>query len=133
MQYWQDVVKGITGNQKQAKRFMISEAPSEYLIQPAEPKEKKIPKSYYLEGEYKDIYFTQREVECLYFMLQGCSIVKTARLLDLSARTVEFYLKNMRVKLSASSKNHLLALVANSQLAQKLPQLLPHLVSKMES
>jgi len=63
---------------------------------------------YYLGETYPGVYFTRREVECLLYLLEGHTIVGTAELLGLSPRTVEFYVKNMRMKTGAQTKLFLL-------------------------
>lgn len=63
---------------------------------------------YYLGEEYPGIYFTEREVQCLQYLLAGHTLMSTAELLDLSARTIEFYVRNMRMKIGAATKVDLL-------------------------
>ena len=65
-------------------------------------------KNYYLGKEYPDVYFTQREMDCLVQLLNGHTLAGTAEILSLSPRTVEFYVKNMRMKLGVQSKIELL-------------------------
>jgi len=63
---------------------------------------------YYLGDDYEGIYYTKREAECLIYLIQGNTLVATAKLMDLSPRTVEFYVKNMRLKIGATTKTQLL-------------------------
>ena len=63
---------------------------------------------YYLGEEYEGVYFTKREGECLVYMLEGNTIVATAKILGLSSRTVEFYVKNMKMKIGVTTKFQLL-------------------------
>ncbi len=65
-------------------------------------------KHYYAGGNYADIYFTRREAECLYYLLRGMTITATAAQLELSPRTVEFYVKNMKRKLQVKTKYDLM-------------------------
>ena len=84
--------------------------------------QKKIPKKrsqkrkryYLLDGEYKSVYFTKREVETLRLLLQNKTVVETARVLHLSPRTIEFYVKNLRRKLNCSTKKELVKWVLNT-------------------
>lgn len=48
---------------------------------------------------------TAREADCLLHFAQGKTIRSTAEALELSPRTVEFYLKNMKSKLQCHSKS----------------------------
>lgn len=63
---------------------------------------------YFLGETYEGIYFTKREIETLSYLLQGKTIPETGKMLRLSARTIEFYVKNMKLKIGAKSKNDLL-------------------------
>ncbi|MCK4609098.1 MAG: helix-turn-helix transcriptional regulator [Gammaproteobacteria bacterium] len=69
---------------------------------------------YFLGDNFKGIYFTQREAECMMQLLQGKSFSGAAEKLNLSPRTVEFYVKNMRKKLNCDSKFELIAQVRDS-------------------
>ena len=59
---------------------------------------------YYLGVAYPRVYFTRREAECCFYLLQGATIAQAADALHLSARTVEFYVKNMKKKLAVQTK-----------------------------
>ena len=63
---------------------------------------------YYLGDEYEGVYFTNRESECLMHLLDGNTIVATANILGLSSRTVEFYVRNMRMKIGVTTKTQLI-------------------------
>lgn len=76
--------------------------------------------TYFLGDSYEGVYFTQREAECVYHMLQGKSIPQTARDLGLSPRTIEFYVKNMRLKVGAPNKKALIEKIRKTALASKL-------------
>ena len=65
-------------------------------------------KNYFIGERYPGLYFTRREAECLFYLLRGLTIASTAKMLDLSPRTVEFYVKNMKVKLGVKSKVELI-------------------------
>jgi len=62
---------------------------------------------FYLGEEYPGIYFTKREVECLVYLLEGHTLVSAAGEMGLSPRTVEFYVKNMRLKMGVHNKAEL--------------------------
>jgi DNA-binding CsgD family transcriptional regulator len=68
-------------------------------------------KKYFLGTQFKDIYFTRREAECMVMLLKGKTINAAALKLGLSPRTVEFYLKNMKVKIGCCTKFELIELV----------------------
>lgn len=66
-------------------------------------------KRYYLSQSDDELYFTQREAQCMYYILHGCTIVQVGERLNLSHRTVEFYVKNMKMKLNIQTKSELIA------------------------
>ncbi|MCK4869508.1 MAG: helix-turn-helix transcriptional regulator [Gammaproteobacteria bacterium] len=72
------------------------------------------PEGFKLGKEYPDVKFSRREAECMVMFLQGMTMRDTAQALDLSPRTVEFYVKNMRQKVGCRTKSELINIVANS-------------------
>ena len=65
----------------------------------------------YLNVPFSHIYFSRRESECLYGLSQGCSLRQVADNLQLSVRTIEYYVKNMKRKLGCNSRTELVSLV----------------------
>lgn len=66
----------------------------------------------------ESIYFTRRETECILHLLDGKTVVETARSLQLSARTVEYYVSNMKLKMSCSSKREMLTCFTRADFTQ---------------
>ena len=77
--------------------------PEQQPKQQAKPS-KKTYKKYKLGKACKNSYFTEREAECMYWMLKGRTIARIAEELKISPRTVEFYIKHMKTKLGCKSK-----------------------------
>jgi DNA-binding CsgD family transcriptional regulator len=50
------------------------------------------------------IELTTRENECLYYLLAGKSAKQTAAILNISQRTVEFHLDNIKLKAGCRTK-----------------------------
>jgi len=71
-------------------------------------------KTYHLGAKFENIYFTKREAECMLLMLKEKTLHQIATTLQLSPRTIEYYTKNMKIKLSCHSKRELIQLVKNS-------------------
>ena len=67
-------------------------------------------RKYYLSDNPKD-YLTRREKECMDHLILGKTIKETAVIMNLSPRTVEFYLKNIRKRWGCHSKNELITRV----------------------
>lgn len=81
----------------------------------------KINKKFYVLGESNpNIYFTQREVDCMKLLMRGNTINGTALKLGLSHRTIEFYVKNMKMKLRCTSKAELIEKVTQTELLKLL-------------
>ena len=83
-------------------------------------------KSYYLSPDSSGTYLTQREAECIFFLLKGHTIKNTGEELNLSPRTVEFYFKNVKKKMRCNKKKEVLNKIRQShfdssgELAKKL-------------
>lgn len=65
-------------------------------------------KKYYLGGLFNDLSFSQREAECLKHLANGKSAKQIARLLNLSPRTVETHVNNIKLKTDCSTLQELL-------------------------
>ena len=63
---------------------------------------------YPLPPPLQHLYLTEREAECIYCLQQNHTIKSTSVLLNLSARTIEFYVKNIKEKLNVRTKSELL-------------------------
>lgn len=70
-----------------------------------------------LNGLPYSLHLSKREAECVFFLLRGLTIKKVASTLDLSPRTVEFYLKNVKHKLACKKKNEVLQLIRQTSFA----------------
>ena len=74
--------------------------------------------SYKLGGKYGDIYFTRREADCMGWLLKGKTIRGVGIVLNISPRTVEYYIKNMKKKIGCRTKSELIELVYMSDLVK---------------
>lgn len=81
-------------------------------------RKKKVAKKYRLGEQYPDIYITSREYDCVTQLQKGKTIKGIARLYDLSPRTVEFYIKNVKVKMSCTARDELLEKLSNINLEE---------------
>lgn len=50
----------------------------------------------------------KREIECLYFMIRGMTAKQIGKLLNLSFRTIETYIENMKLKLNCCNRSELI-------------------------
>ncbi len=69
---------------------------------------------YFLGDEFKSVYFTQREAECMLQLLRGKNIEVVAEKLHFSPHTVEFYIKNMCKKVSCNTVLELVKIIKGS-------------------
>lgn len=126
MKYWEAVLNEVLNKDKKSTRFVftnlgeMARLRNEKRIQLEKPKIKKEHKMYYLGHDYEGIYFTKREAECMLLLLKGHTIVSAAEVLRLSPRTVEFYVKNMKMKLCCCTKFELVEKVAQSEFIKSL-------------
>ena len=116
MKKWMDVI-----NEVAAEKRLDVEHTSDLLVLPSPARVSSMSrdmnggvlnldqKRYYLSQSNDELYFTQREAQCMYYILHGCTIVQVGERLNLSHRTVEFYVKNMKMKLNVHSKSELIA------------------------
>lgn len=77
-------------------------------------------KKFFLGPPYPEIYFTNREAEVMVQLLLGKTISAVAFTLNLSSRTIEFYVKNMKTKLGCRTKSELIGKVFASDFIRKV-------------
>lgn len=64
--------------------------------------------SFLLTNQFHHIELTDREAECIFFILRGKTAKQIARILMLSHRTVEVYVENLKMKLKAQHRQELI-------------------------
>ena len=64
-------------------------------------------------SEQAKIVITKRELECLFYLMKGKSARETGTLLNLSQRTVEYYLNCLKEKLHCTRKSEIIEAVFN--------------------
>ena len=65
-------------------------------------------------------YLTQREAECVTLLLQGFTMKKIGELLELSPRTIEYYLKRVKERLDCRNKKELIRYVSTCQFTESI-------------
>ena len=78
---------------------------------------------YELGSQYPDVYLSQREAECVALIVDGCSHLQVAQLLDISSRTVEFYMNNVKAKLRYENRKELILKIKNSDFIKKVDEI----------
>ncbi len=123
--YWDAVLKEVLNKKNPGQKFSftnINEEPSNAIS--TQPKSKAAPKrilkKYALGKNYPEIHFTVREAQSMVYFLKGKTTAQTANALNLSPRTVEFYVKNMKTKLKCGSKSELIGKVLESDFVKNI-------------
>ncbi len=75
----------------------------------------KKPERYRLGGEFGDKYLTRQEARCMVCFLRGNTVKGTAKILELSPRTVEYYVNNMKKRLDCLTKSELIYRVIETE------------------
>lgn len=57
---------------------------------------------------YGEIYFTQRQKEIIIYMIRGKTAKEIATILELSQRTIEHHIENIKLKTNSSSRSELI-------------------------
>ena len=130
MNYWGCVLDEVLHKNDNARAFLftnqgdLSDSMESYSAEnnPDKTRDTRDLRTYFLGKEYADIYLTKREAECMFWIMQDYTISETAFKMALSARTVEFYVKNMKLKLQCKSKKKLVEKILQSSLLQQLEE-----------
>lgn len=65
--------------------------------------------NYVIEQKYKTLpTLAKRELECLYFIIRGMTAKQIGKALNLSFRTVESYIENMKYKFNCNNRSELI-------------------------
>ncbi|MEK6731838.1 MAG: helix-turn-helix transcriptional regulator [Pseudomonadota bacterium] len=73
---------------------------------------------------YQDLVFSRREVECIYYLIRGLSAKQIGRILNLSSRTIETHVYNIKKKIGGRKKSDVVAWVLDDPgLYQKIVKL----------
>lgn len=81
-------------------------------------------KRIYLSGKFSEIFLTNKEMQCIPLLLEGCSYKQIARLLNISSRTVESRLGQLRGKLGCEKKHDLIDTLNHTDIKRSLNSLL---------
>ena len=73
-------------------------------------------KRFELGPEFPRVYFTRREAQSVFYLLQGKTMKESALIMNLSFRTVEFYLNNVKRKMKCNRKKILIQRLQSSSL-----------------
>lgn len=74
---------------------------------------------FYLNSGFDSVYFTRREMEVAVLLLEPGTYEEIANQLNLSERTIECYVKHMKLKLGCSSKKKLMERIQKIDLVKR--------------
>ena len=122
---WEDILQAIQNKKENPESFQrifigsISELTHISTDDTAiKPKKREFQKSRipvcFINDSKPQTYFTRREAQCVAYALKGYTNPQAAIALNLSKRTIEFYIKNIRRKLQCRNKAELIALINQS-------------------
>lgn len=126
MNYWQRVLHEVLHLEKTGFPFRFTNIAENRCEEEAAALRRKnshrknVVRVYALGEKFPGCVFTQREVECLLLLLEGKTITQTAQVMKLSPRTVEFYVKKMRLKTRVPNKNALLKFIVKTDLLKNV-------------
>lgn len=113
MRYWEKILNDTLNQRKDPNcTGYPSTAPKASKPKP------KTSESHFLGKNFPGIYLTPREAECMMNFLEEKTVPEAAVYLNLSPRTVEFYLKNMKIKLECKTKSELINKIRESDFSK---------------
>ncbi len=125
MKYWDSILAEVLNRDDESTKFVYTNLGKRkkkhkcvHEATSSGGQKKQEPKAYPLGEKYGKNYFTRREAQCMMQLLHGKTFKLTAEALNLSPRTVEYYVKNMKDKLGCRTKPQLIERVIASDFLQ---------------
>lgn len=116
--YWEALLKEI--QEQKSLPQVLSNCSKKNALKVGEQKPKIEYKKFFLGEPYENIYFTMREAEVMVQLIYGKTITAAAAILNLSPRTIEFYVKNMKTKLACRTKSELIGKVFDTNFVRNI-------------
>lgn len=131
VKYWDAILNEVVNKDKKSMQFRFTnlgdyprqKRASISIHQKIIKKQKPKVKNFYMGNAYPGLYFTYREAQCMALMLRGHTMLSSAEILELSPRTIEFYLKNIKYKLKCRTKSELIRKIIYSEFGRKLEKM----------
>ncbi len=121
---WQDMLVAVSDNKGRGAPALQSASTKSIYIHHEKLSSRRSVRvvKYCCELDNVALHFSQREVQTMELIIDGLTVPKVAVKLNLSPRTVEFYVKNLRSKLQCVSKRELVLLLKQQNILAKLKQ-----------
>ncbi len=113
MEYWHRIVSEVENHTDSAFNFYFTHPVHCERRADLDRKKGRLV-NYYLGDLFPNVYFTTREAETMYLLIQGHTIKSCSEMLQISARTTEFYIKNLKKKVKSYSKQQLIETVLDT-------------------
>ncbi|EKD77033.1 MAG: hypothetical protein ACD_42C00498G0002 [uncultured bacterium] len=128
MQYWHSVIDEVLHKDEQARSFFFTNHgrlgdifednhPRATILVSRKCKDGRI---YALGKKFPELYLTRREAETMFWVVQDFTLAYVAQQMTLSRRTVEFYVKNLKLKLQCRNKKELIETILQTDLLRQL-------------
>lgn len=121
---WQDMLAAISENGNKTTPVLQSAPTKSIYIHHEKSSRRRSARvsKYYCQLDDEAVHFSKREVQTMELIMDGLTVPKAAGKLNLSPRTVEFYVKNLRSKLKCVSKRELVLLLKQQNILDKIQQ-----------
>lgn len=73
-----------------------------------------------LQDKWKNIYLTRRQAECAYYLCQGKTVKEIAAKLEISPRTVEVFLKQLKIKFGCYKRSALIEVLLSDKILSEI-------------
>lgn len=123
MQYWNIVLNEVLQKNDERSFFYTNRGRLEdsFSITPLIYLDKRPDRRiYYLNDPFENKYLTFREAQTLFWLIQDYTLAAAAHKMGLSSRTVEFYVKNMKMKLHCATKKEMVEKILQTNLLEQL-------------
>lgn len=130
MDYWESILQEVKHRDDEQFRFRFTDLGEHIVKERSRVKRRErrqnpkahstVQPAYYLGEPFDQIYLTRREAETCHHLLRGKTIPETGLALNLSPRTIEFYVKNMKLKIGVKTKDELVATLRGTVLLKTL-------------
>ncbi|MFT3741825.1 MAG: LuxR C-terminal-related transcriptional regulator [Gammaproteobacteria bacterium] len=122
--YWDRVLNETLNKYNPNYPFYVTHGVKPMMLlrepRPTPLESKKLPKKFGLGPQYPNVFLTEREAEVVYHYANCKSGRAVALKMELSPRTIEFYLKNIKAKLQCQRKQQLLEVVRKTGILNQL-------------
>ena len=116
--YWADVIQEANAQHAASTSLSNPEITPQPItkLKPVSLKKIKVP----LGAQFNNTYFSFRESQCMLKLIEGKTMVRIGHDLQLSKRTVDYYINNMKKKINCRKKKELIDQILKSDFLANL-------------